>query len=91
MDTNATEKFNEVRTELHRLLEDEALSKIPLLIVANKIDLEPHAHEQELIKELNLDYITDNPWLITPCSALNTVGVDEIVRWLIDQSDNVKS
>lgn len=45
------------RKELHRLLEDPALSHTPLLIAANKIDLTPHMSEQEVIKNLNLDYI----------------------------------
>jgi ADP-ribosylation factor-like protein 8 len=72
--------------ELHRLLEDKELATTPLLIVANKIDLEPHASEANLISELNLDYITDNPWIIIPCSALRTVNIDKVVEWLVDQS-----
>ncbi len=50
VDTNATHLFSEAKKELHRLLEDKDLATTPLLIVANKVDLEPHASEATLIK-----------------------------------------
>eukprot|EP00602_Paraphysomonas_sp_CaronLab_P000652 CAMPEP_0185024914 /NCGR_PEP_ID=MMETSP1103-20130426/8080_1 /TAXON_ID=36769 /ORGANISM="Paraphysomonas bandaiensis, Strain Caron Lab Isolate" /LENGTH=87 /DNA_ID=CAMNT_0027558003 /DNA_START=368 /DNA_END=631 /DNA_ORIENTATION=- len=78
----------DVKIELHRLLEDRELTSTPLLVVANKIDLEPHATEPQLIKELNLDYIVDNPWIIIPCSALRNTNIDEVVQWLVRQADN---
>ena len=136
VDTNAETRLSEARAELHRLLEDKELASTPILIVANKIDLEvshvmsccavyvcarctvsracacyrtipirtyhhhhhhhshmaatslqPHASEQTLIRELNLDYITDNAWIIIPCSALKTINVDEVVQWLINKSN----
>ena len=36
--------------------------------------------------ELNLDYISDNPWLVMSCSALQNTNVDEVLKWLIKQS-----
>jgi len=74
------------RKELHRLLEDRELASTPLLVLANKIDLEPHISEAELIRELNLDYIVDNPWLVIPISALRTTNIDQVVQWLTKQS-----
>ena len=90
VDANAIHLFPDAKAELHRLLEDRELESTPILIVANKIDLEPHATEKALIKELNLDYIIDNPWMVIPCSALKTVNVHEIVQWLIKQADAPK-
>ena len=74
------------RKELHRLLEDRELATTPLLIIANKIDLDPHISEPELIRELNLDYIVDNPWIVIPTSALKVVNIDQVVDWLTKQS-----
>ncbi|RLN96249.1 hypothetical protein BBJ28_00005113 [Nothophytophthora sp. Chile5] len=86
---------------LHRLLEDRfhltvlyvlamclssELATTPLLVLANKIDLEPHISEPELIRELNLDYIVDNPWLVIPISALRLVNIDQVIQWLMKQS-----
>ena len=38
------------RKELHALLEDPELQKMPLLVLGNKIDLEPHMSKEEIIK-----------------------------------------
>mmetsp|Transcript_47897 Transcript_47897/g.70884 ORF Transcript_47897/g.70884 Transcript_47897/m.70884 type:complete len:178 (-) Transcript_47897:15-548(-) len=80
------ERMSEARKELHRLLEHPGLSTTPVLVLANKIDLQPHVSEIELIKELNLDYIVDNPWLVVPCSALRVINIDQVLDWLIAQS-----
>ena len=89
VDSHAMHLLPDAKAELHRLLEDRELATTALLVISNKIDLEPHIGDKELIKELNLDYIVDNPWMIIPCSALKTINVDEIVRWLIKQADNI--
>lgn len=50
VDANATYLLPEAKKELHRLLEDRELARTALLVVANKIDLEPHATEPVLIR-----------------------------------------
>ena len=86
VDANARQQVPQARIELHRLLEDRELATTPLLVLANKIDLEPHMSEPELIRELNLEYIVDNPWLVIPISAIRQTNVDQVVSWLIKQS-----
>ncbi|KAF1774525.1 P-loop containing nucleoside triphosphate hydrolase [Phytophthora cactorum] len=86
VDANAFDQISLARKELHRLLEDRELATTPLLVLANKIDLEPHISEPELIRELNLDYIVDNPWLVIPISALRLVNIDQVIQWLMKQS-----
>jgi len=86
VDANAFDHLNLARKELHRLLEDRELATTPLLVLANKIDLEPHISEPELIRELNLDYIVDNPWLVIPISALRVLNIDQVIQWLMKQS-----
>ena len=73
VDAHAFDTIPLARKELHRLLEDRELATTPLLVLANKIDLEPHISEAELIRELNLDYIVDNPWIVIPISALRVI------------------
>lgn len=86
VDTYARDQLPVARRELHRLLEDRDLGTTPLLVCANKIDLEPHVSEHELIRELNLDYLMDNPWLVIPCSALRQINVNAVLEWLIKQA-----
>ena len=64
---------------------EHPVATTPLLVLANKIDLEPHISEAELIRELNLDYIVDNPWIVIPISALRVINIDQVVQWLIKQ------
>lgn len=71
----------------HTILERRELATTPILVVMNKIDLTPHVSEEQLVKELNLDYIVDNPWLVIPCSALRVINVEKIMQWLIEQAD----
>eukprot|EP00753_Platysulcus_tardus_P001765 PLAT11514.3.p1 GENE.PLAT11514.3~~PLAT11514.3.p1 ORF type:complete len:188 (-),score=73.74 PLAT11514.3:191-730(-) len=85
VDAYAVDRIPAARKELHRLLEDPELATTPLLVLANKIDLEPHISEGELIRELNLDYIVDNPWLVIPISALRQMNIEQVVEWLVEQ------
>lgn len=73
------------KQELHRLLEDPDLAKTRLLICANKIDVTPHVSEKELIEAINLDYITEQPWVVYPVSALHGTNMDQVMAWLIKQ------
>lgn len=50
VDAHAFHLLPDAKSELHRLLEDRELGTTPILIVANKIDLDPHATEAQLIK-----------------------------------------
>ncbi|CAK8996663.1 Phospholipase B-like protein B, partial [Durusdinium trenchii] len=76
-------RVEEAKIELHRLLEDRELATTPILVASNKIDVEPHMLETEIIRNLNLDYVVDNPWVVVPVSALRNLNVDRILQWLI--------
>jgi len=86
IDTQEPTLLPTAKKELHRLLEDRGLSSLPILILANKIDLGPKISEQELIKGLNLDYIVDNPWVVIPVSARDGSNVDKALEFLIKQA-----
>lgn len=86
LDTSAIDLISLARKELHLLLEDRELNGIPILILANKIDVEPHLTEPEIIQGLNLDYIMDNPWVIISISALRGTNIERVVEWLIARS-----
>jgi ADP-ribosylation factor-like protein 8 len=67
------------------LLENKGLENKPFLILCNKIDLDPHMSENEIIKELNLDYIYSNQWAVISVSALKGSNFEEAVLWLEKQ------
>jgi translation initiation factor 2 gamma subunit (eIF-2gamma) len=68
---------------MYYILPTYAIEQYPSILTIPQ----PHASEQTLIRELNLDYISENAWIIIPCSALKTINVDEVVQWLINKSN----
>jgi len=86
IDTQQPNQLPIAKKELHQLLEDRELQKLPLLILANKIDLGPKINEKELVKGLNLDYIIENPWLVIPISAKEGTHIDQALQFLIKQA-----
>ena len=54
-----------------------------MLILANKIDLGPRLFEKDIIQGLNLDYLTDNNWLVIPVSSKLGSNVDKALDFLI--------
>ena len=60
------------------------------MVLANKIDIEPHISEIDVIKGLNLDYVIDNPWIVFSISALYGTNFEQIVTWLLKKARDRK-
>ena len=50
--------------ELQKLLEDDKLAGVPILVFANKQDLELAMPADEIEETLHLSMISDRPWTI---------------------------
>ena len=61
------------------------LSKIPLLVYANKADLNTCLGIDEIVDKLELNDITDRDWSLFACSALKGFGIMEGLKWLIEK------
>ncbi|CAK62720.1 unnamed protein product (macronuclear) [Paramecium tetraurelia] len=86
VDTSNQATLGTSKKELHNLLDNKSLRNIPILIIGNKIDVNPHLNEKQLIEGLNLDYITSNGWAVAMCSALTGNNITQVVDWLITKS-----
>jgi Arf/Sar family protein len=86
IDSSDFDRVQLSRKELHKLLEDKNLSGLPILIALNKIDLDPHLTKDHVIEQLSLDYVTDNPWIVVPVSALRQINIGEVIDWLVAHS-----
>ena len=71
---------NECGEELQKLLEDDKLAGVPILVFANKQDLELAMPADEIEETLHLSMISDRPWNIQACSAQNGEGKSKR-RW----------
>ena len=61
---------------------EEELLKAPILILANKQDLENVMTPDEITEILNLTKIKERDWAIYKVSALKDFGLDEAITWL---------
>ncbi|KAF4617874.1 hypothetical protein D9613_006068 [Agrocybe pediades] len=76
------DKFNTARFELQQLLAQPTLSGVPLLVLGNKNDLPGHAAVKDLIKNLQLDKISDRPVSCYSCSMKSKHNLDIVLQWL---------
>jgi GTP-binding protein SAR1 len=58
VDSYDRNRFDEAREELHGILNDEHMRKVPVLVLGNKIDLPHAASELELKNALGLQELT---------------------------------
>ena len=85
VDAAAPQKLGAAKKELHKLLDDGSIGSTPMLVLANKIDLQPHVGEAELIDRLQLNYVMETPWMVLPISALKCTNIEQVVEWLTAQ------
>ena len=70
-------RIAECNNSFQGLLSEEKLKNIPVLIYGNKTDLQNCLGHDEIIKKLNMDYITGRDWSLFACSAKKRTGVKE--------------
>ncbi|EGG22472.1 ARF-like protein [Cavenderia fasciculata] len=91
VDAADPEKFEQSKQALHDLINKPPLSKIPLLVVGNKNDLESAATVEEIAQFLDLASINDREVCCYSISAKNSVNIDKTLDWLIKHSSTVKN
>ena len=73
------------RNELDQILQHQDVKQpIPLLVMANKQDLEAALPAADLAQSLQLQNIKDRPWQIVATNALTGDGLDSATEWLAD-------
>ena len=80
VDTSDRARINLVKEEINKLLQEEELMGIPLLILANKQDLGVMGVE-EVIEKLDLRSIRGREWFCQGCSCKSGSGLYEGMNW----------
>ncbi|CAD8177100.1 unnamed protein product [Paramecium octaurelia] len=70
------------KEELMTLLQEEELKNVPLLILANKQDMQGALSETEICEFLKLEEEKSRNWTIVKCSALTGLGLSEGMEWM---------
>jgi ADP-ribosylation factor-like protein 8 len=94
VDASDPARFGDAPQALQRLLEDPLVAEVPLLVLANKVDLLPPAVRATeemrgwatLAQELNLDCVRENRWSVLGVSATRRTNLDKVMRWLVLQA-----
>ena len=88
IDSSDSERLEETGNELYNILQQPELSGMPLVIYANKQDLNMALSVGEILEQLGLDDITDRKWTIIASSALTKQGLSTGLNWLIECCNN---
>jgi len=83
VDSSDEERLAECIEELQSLLAEEGLAKVPLLVYANKQDLQFALECDEVLEKLALNNIKERTWNLQACSALTKEGLQEGMEWLV--------
>lgn len=77
-------RLKECAEELLSLMQEEGLKNVPLLVFANKQDLQFALEADQVMETLKLQAIEDRTWNIQACSAFTKEGLSEGMTWLIE-------
>lgn len=90
VDSNDRDRIDEARDELHRVINDEAMEDVAILVFANKQDLPSSLSCSELTDKLGMPNIRSHRWYVQSCCATSGDGMYEGLDWLsaaLDQRD----
>lgn len=75
IDCSDRDRLTETGNEFDELLSDEKLHNVPILVFANKQDLENVMQVSDIAETIGLVKLKDRTWQIQECSALQGNGV----------------
>lgn len=78
IDCSDRKRLSETGNEFAELLADEKLNDVPIMIFANKQDLENVMKVSEVAEAVGLVKLKDRTWQIQECSALEGTGIKVI-------------
>lgn len=88
VDSSDRERIGEVKTELLRLLAEDELENVQLLLFANKQDLPNAMSTAEIREKLALSELKNRAWFVQGACATKGEGLTEGLEWLANQIQN---
>ena len=85
VDSSDIERLPQVKLEFQKLMNESKLSACPVIIVANKIDIEKHISDKELLDTLEYTtYLPNKKIRFIKSSAKLGEGIKELKSQIID-------
>ncbi|XP_041367415.1 ADP-ribosylation factor 6-like [Gigantopelta aegis] len=88
VDCSDRDRIDEAKEELHKIINDQEMRNVVILIFANKQDLRDVMKPNEIQEKLGLSQLRDRNWYVQPVCAVTGDGLFEGLTWL---SSNSKS
>ena len=82
IDSTDKERLDIAKQELFVLINEEELQGVPIVILANKQDIEGALSDIEISEMMGLSEIKNRPWAIFKTIAKTGVGLDNAFKWL---------
>ena len=83
IDANDLERVETARDEFWRLLANEEVKNIPVLLYLNKTDLPGVKNASYFQEKFDLNALRGNPWHMQTCSVPKNEGLLEGLAWLV--------
>jgi signal recognition particle receptor subunit beta len=85
VDSNDRERIDEYRTELWKMLAEDELRDVCVLVFANKQDIPSAMSPKEVADKLELQQLKSHPWFLQGCVGTTGDGLYEGFNWLIKE------
>lgn len=83
VDSVDEDRLSEASVELHKVLADDCLRGVSILVLANKQDLPRALDASRIAAGLGLHALrSSHDWYISPCSAVSGDGLIEGLEWI---------
>ncbi|KAL0211777.1 hypothetical protein RCL1_005403 [Eukaryota sp. TZLM3-RCL] len=82
LDSSDVARIPDAKLELQRMLEDEQLKDVAILVLANKQDLPSAVSVDEITELLELHALRGHPWHIQGTCATKGEGLTDAFDWL---------
>ncbi|CAI5758376.1 unnamed protein product [Candida verbasci] len=87
VDSSDSNRLEESKNELFRIISDKELNNCLLVVLANKQDVEGAVKPKELIEIFQLNKLTgDHTWSVIPTIAIDGTGLVETLNWISSHS-----
>ena len=81
-DISNNQRIEESQKELRKILDDLGVNNIPLLIFANKSDLNTNGNKVEYFLDGIQDYLNNRPYFVKECNINDEESYQEGIDWL---------
>uniref|UniRef100_F6HCS0 ADP-ribosylation factor-related protein 1 n=1 Tax=Vitis vinifera TaxID=29760 RepID=F6HCS0_VITVI len=90
IDASCPSRFEDSKSALEKVIRHEDLQGAPLLILANKQDLDNAASSDELARYLDLKNLDERIYMFEAVSTFDGMGIKESMDWLVEVMERSK-